>query len=139
MLTHKQTIGAIVITLALYALTSLLTGSDAEAIRIERMRQSKQDMDMLSGQIRTLTEDYRHAESCYKANSQTGTLVECVRGQVKNEEKPIVVDTKTPTADDVLMGKICKHGALNGKTSPLCNNWELYRNLKTITEERLGT
>lgn len=78
MLTHKQNIiGAIALSIALYALTSLLTGSDTEAIRIERMRVMQERVNMLSGQITQLMAQYQEALACYQANSNTGTLVEC--------------------------------------------------------------
>jgi len=36
--------------------------------------------------------------------------------------------------DDQLMNRICKYGTIHWVTSPLCNDWDLFRELKAISE-----
>lgn len=38
--------------------------------------------------------------------------------------------------DKILMDKICKYGKIHWNISPVCNNWDLYKRLKTISKNK---
>lgn len=46
-----------------------------------------------------------------------------------------LVDVLDNQRDNELMARICKYGRYNGKTTPLCNNWELYNQGKQAFSE----
>lgn len=36
-------------------------------------------------------------------------------------------------SDDEMMERICKYWQIHGRTTPICNDWDLYHELKTIS------
>lgn len=62
----------------------------------------------------------------------TGATIPRTTGQLKQVIDEVIPDNK----DVILMEKICKLWRIRDKVSPLCNNRDLYRNLKKISADK---
>jgi len=139
----------IVFILAILLLPIMYRGN-MEDTRKQNVAYAQEQVKTLSWQIQEqstkllqLKWEYEKWTECEKANSNTGTVVDCDNITEKTKEEFFWTGTATTIADPqrsdrdkIIMERVCKYWQLNGKTTPLCNNWDMFDSIKKVSESK---